>query len=184
MALGIAAALLGVSAFSTPAAAADISFTLYGSRAGGWGFTNTSETIPGPPMTVHVGDNVTLVLNATDTRNHNWFIDFNNNSAVNAGEPSSPTFTNAGLRWNFTVSNQTGTFRYRSRIGSDTVTMWGNITILPAQTTQPGPGPVGGENTVLILAGVFVVIVAVIAFAAFSWRRMGKKETPPPPPPP
>jgi len=182
VALGIAAALLATSAFSTPAAAANnISITLYGSRAAGWGLTNTSLTIPGPPLTVHIGDNVTLILNATDNRNHNWFIDYNNNSAVNAGEPSSPAFTNAGLRWNFTVSNNTGTFRYRSRFGSDTVTMWGNITILPAGTTPP---PIlGGENTVLIVAGVIVIIVAVIAFAAFFWRRMGKQETPPPPPP-
>jgi len=180
--LGIAAALLGVSAFSTPAAAANnVSITLYGSRVAGWGYTNTTLTIPGPALTVHVGDNVTLVLNATDNRNHNWFIDYNNNSAVNPGEPSSPTFTGAGLTWNFTVSNNTGTFRYRSRVGSDTVTMWGNITILAAQTTPPPLLP-GGENTVLIVVGVIVIIVAVIAFAAFFWRRMGKPGTPPPPP--
>ncbi len=180
--LGIAAALFGVSAFSTPAAAANnVSITLYGSRVAGWGYTNTTLAIPGPALTVHVGDNVTLVLNATDNRNHNWFIDYNNNSVVNPGEPSSPTFTSAGLTWNFTVSNNTGTFRYRSRVGSDTVTMWGNITILAAQTTPPPLLP-GGENTVLIVVGVIVIIVAVIAFAAFFWRRMGKPGTPPPPP--
>jgi FtsP/CotA-like multicopper oxidase with cupredoxin domain len=184
VALGIAAALLGVSAFSAPAAAADVSITLYGSRTGGWGYSNTSLSIPGPPLTVHVGDNVTLILTATDNRNHNWFIDYNNNSAVNPGEPSSPNFGNAGLpggSWNFTVSNTTGTFVYRSKGGSDPVTMWGNITILPAGTTPPPL--LGGENTVLIVAGVIVIIVAVIAFAAVFWRRMGKPGTPPPPPP-
>src|SRR5439155_18155436 len=51
VALGIAAALLGVSAFSTPAAAANnVSFTLFGSRAGGWGLTNTTVTSPGPAL--------------------------------------------------------------------------------------------------------------------------------------
>jgi len=186
VALGIAAALLSVSAFSTPAAAANnVPITLYGSRVGGWGYSNATLSIPGPHLTVHVGDNVTLVLFANDTRNHNWFIDYNNNSAVNGGEPSSPTFTNSGLpggSWNFTVSNKTGTFPYRSRFGSDTVTMWGNITILAAETPPPSLLP-GGENTVLIVVGVIVIIVAVIAFAAFFWRRMGKPGTPPPPPP-
>ncbi len=183
VALGIAAALLATSAISTPAAAADISITLYGSRTGGWGLTNTSLMIPGPPLTVHVGDNVTLNLTANDTLTHRWFIDYNNNSAAGGSEPTSPNFGTA-LLWNFTVSNVTGTYRYRSdRIagpGDDLANMWGNITILPAETTPP---PLGGENTVLIVAGVIVIIVAVIAFAAFFWRRMGKPETPPPPPP-
>ncbi len=184
VALGIAAALLGVSAFSTPAAAANnISVTLYGSRADGWGLTNMSLTTPGPPLTVHVGDNVTLNLTANDTFAHRWFIDYNNNSAPGGSEPTSPNFGTAVL-WNFTVSNVTGTYHYRSDRtsgpGTDLTNMWGNITILAAETTPP---PVlGGENTVLIVAGVVVIIVAVIAFAAFFWRRMGKPGTPPPPP--
>ncbi len=185
VALGIAAALLGVSAFSTPAAAANnVSFTLFGSRAGGWGLTNTTVTSPGPALTVHVGDNVTLNLTSLDAFTHRWFIDYNGNNVSNGAEPTSPNFGTA-LLWNFTVSNVTGTFRYRSDRtggpGDDLSTMWGNITILAAQTTPPPLLP-GGENTVLIVAGVIVIIVAVIAFAAFFWRRMGKPGTPPPPP--
>ncbi len=184
VALGIAAALLATSAFSTPAAAANnISITLFGSRAGGWGLTNTSLTTPGPLLTVHVGDNVTLNLTANDTFTHRWFIDYNGNNVSGGSEPTSPNFGTA-LLWNFTVSNVTGTYRYRSDRtagpGDDLANMWGNITILPAGTTPP---PLGGENTVLIVAGVIVIIVAVIAFAAFFWRRMGKQGTPPPPPP-
>jgi len=171
VALGIAAALLGVSAFSTPAAAANnVSFTLFGSRAGGWGLTNTTVTSPGPALTVHVGDNVTLNLTSLDAFTHRWFIDYNGNNVSNGAEPTSPNF---------------GTLRYRSDRtggpGDDLSTMWGNITILAAQTTPPPLLP-GGENTVLIVAGVIVIIVAVIAFAAFFWRRMGKPGTPPPPP--
>jgi len=184
VALGIAAALLGVSAFSTPAAAAsDVGITLYGSRAAGWGLTNTTVTSPGPPLTIHVGDNVTLNLTSLDTLAHRWFIDYNGNNVSNGAEPTSPNFGTA-LLWNFTVSNVTGTFHYRSDRtagpGDDLATMWGNITILAAQTTPPPL--LGGENTVLIVVGVIVIIVAVIAFAAFFWRRMGKPGTPPPPP--
>jgi hypothetical protein len=183
VALGIAAALLATSAFSTPAAAADTSITLYGSRAGGWGLTNTSLSTPGPPLTVYVGDNVTLNLTSLDGFTHRWFIDYDGNNVSGGSEPTSPNFGTA-LLWNFTVSNVTGTYQYRSDRtagpGDDLATMWGNITILPAETTPP---LLGGENTVLIVAGVIVIIVAVIAFAAFFWRRMGKPGTPPPPPP-
>ena len=183
VALGIAAALLATSAISTPAAAANTSIKLYGSRAGGWGLTNTSLSIPGPPLTVYVGDNVTLNLTSLDGFSHRWFIDYNGNNVSGGSEPTSPNFGTA-LLWNFTVSNVTGTYHYRSdRIagpGDDLTTMWGNITI----SANPPSNPLlpGGENTVLIVAGV-LIIVAVIAFAAFFWRRMGKRETPPPPPP-
>jgi len=186
VALGIAAALLATSAISTPAAAADVPITLYGSRAGGWGPTNTSLTTPGPLLTVHVGDNVSLSLISVDGITHRWFIDYNNNSAAGGTEPTSPNFASATtpVVYNFTVANVTGTYFYRSDrgagAGDDLTNMWGNITILVAETTPPPL--LGGENTVLIVAGVIVIIVAVIAFAAFFWRRMGKPGTPPPPP--
>jgi hypothetical protein len=176
------AIVLGVPlTLSTPAAAADVSIHLWMSRAGGWGTTNTSLSIPGPNLAVTQGDNVTMYLIGTDGRNHNWFIDYNNNSAVNAGEPSSPTFTNAGLpapgSWNFTA-NRNGTFVYRSRL--DTA-VWGNITISPKSA---GGGIFGADNTVLIVVGVVIVIIAVLAIATMFWRRMGKPPSVPPPPPP
>jgi len=183
VALGIAAALLASSAISTPAAAANTAITLFGTRAGGWGLTNTSLSTPGPPLTVYVGDNVTLNLTSLDGFNHRWFIDYDGNNVSSGSEPTSPNFGTA-LHWNFTVSNRTGTFQYRSDRtagpGDDLSTMWGNITI----SASPPSNPLlpGGQNTVLIVAGV-LIIVAVIAFAAFFWRRMGKRETPPPPPP-
>jgi len=184
VALGIAAALLGVSAFSTPAAAANnVPISLFGSRAAGWGSTNTTLMSPGPPLTVHVGDNVTLNLAPVDGITHRWCLDYTNNAACGGSEPTSPNF-GIGVLWNFTVSNVTGTFHYRSDRtagpGDDIANMWGNITILAAETTPPPL--LGGENTVLIVAGVIVIIVAVSAFAAFFWRRMGKPGTPPPPP--
>ncbi len=179
----MAFSLLAIGFAAPPVAAAgQPTIHLWMSRAGGWGTTNTSLQNPGPNLAVTLGDNVTLYLNGTDNRNHNWFIDFNNNSAVNANETnvSSPNFGRnpvVELKWNFTAY-RVGTFIYRSRLDTN---VRGNITI----SASPPQNPLlpGGENTVLIVAGVIVIIVAVVAFAAFFWRRMGKQGTPPPPPP-
>src|SRR2546422_762070 len=64
VALGIAAALLASSAISTPAAAANTAITLFGSRAGGWGLTNTSLSTPGPPSNPLLpgGQNTVLIV--------------------------------------------------------------------------------------------------------------------------
>jgi hypothetical protein len=142
---------------------------LFGSRAAGWGFTNTSLSIPGPPMQVEVGDNVTLNLTSVDGRSHDWFLDYNNNSAVNAGEPRSPNFGIAVL-WNFTVSNRTGTFRYRSdRVtGGDLATMWGNITVFPAGTLET---PAGNP---LVFGGLILAFIAILVVAVLWYRRSGK----------
>src|SRR2546428_3144920 len=82
--VGLAFVLSVPLAFSTPAAAADVSIHLRMSRVRGWGTTNTSLNIPGPDLTVTQADNVTLNLTALDNRNHNWFIDYTHNSALNA----------------------------------------------------------------------------------------------------
>src|SRR5436309_14893608 len=93
VALGIAAALLGVSAFSTPAAAANnVPISLYGSRAAGWGETNTTLTAPGPPPTGHVGDNVTLNPTSADGVTPRGCIHYNNNSACRGAVATSSTF--------------------------------------------------------------------------------------------
>jgi len=176
--VGLAFVLSVPLAFSTTAAAADVPIHLWMSRAGGWGTTNTSLGIPGPDLTVTVGDNVTLYLNGTDGRNHNWFLDFNNDSAVNANEQnvSSPTFRNTEVKWNFTAYRN-GTFVYRSRLDTN---VWGNITIKPAAA---GGGLFGADNTVLIVVGVVIIIIAVLAVATMYMRRSKKPRKEPPPPP-
>jgi len=172
-------ALAALSFVAPRAAAADVNISLFGSRAGGWGATNTTISTPGPPLTVHVGDNVTLNLTSDDGITHNWFIDYNDNNASGGSEPTSPNFAGSVL-WNFTVSNVTGTFHYRSDRaagpGTDLTTMWGDITILPAE----GPGLFGADNsTLLVIVGSIVIVAAVLVFAMYFWRRM---KTPPPPP--
>jgi FtsP/CotA-like multicopper oxidase with cupredoxin domain len=181
VAVALACALLASTILSAPAAAGIPTITLFGSRPAGWGLSNTSLTSPGPPLVVDQGDNVTLILNATDQRTHTWYIDYNNDSTRNTGEPLSPSFPAGGaggpaVKWNFTA-DKNGTFRYRSTRGQDGM-MWGNITIRPAGSG----GPFLGLNTsVLILVGIAAVIIAVLALAAWSWRRT--KEPPLPPPP-
>jgi hypothetical protein len=172
-AMTLACLLFASAEFAIPAAGKrDVSFQLFASRAAGWGFTNTTLSIPGPPMEVQVGDNVTLNLTSVDGRTHSWFIDYNNNSQYNAGEPRS-TFFGTAVLWNFTVSNRTGTFRYRSDRGAgDLATMWGNLTVVPAGTLD---GPLANP---LVLGGLVAVFLAVIVVAVVIYRRGGKRPAP------
>jgi FtsP/CotA-like multicopper oxidase with cupredoxin domain len=181
VAVALACALLASTVLSTRAAAGSPTITLFGSHGAGWGLNSTSLTSPGPPLVVDQGDNVTLILDSTDQRTHTWYIDYNNNSTRNTGEPISPSFPAGGsggpaLKWNFTA-DRNGTFRYRSSRGQDGA-MWGNITIRPAGSGSPF---LGLNTSVLILVGVAAVIVAVLVIAARSWRHT--KEPPLPPPP-
>jgi len=184
--VGLAFVLSVPLAFSTPAAAEIVPITLYGSRAGGWGSTNASLMIPGPPLTVHVGDNVSMSLFSADSITHRWFIDYNNNSAAGGSEPRSLPFASptTAVVFNFTVANVTGTYRYRSDQaagpGTDVTNMWGNITILNATA---GGGLFGADNTVLIVVGVVIIIIAVLAVATMYMRRSKKPRKEPPPPP-
>ena len=176
VAVSLACLLLGALGTSVPGAAArNVNFTLYGSRNAGWGFTNVSLTIPGPEIAVEVGDNVTLNLTSLDGRNHIWFIDYNNNSNADVGEPQSQPFGIARL-WNFTA-DRNGTFIYRSA-GRDADTMWGNITIRPAGIGSPS----GLDTASVAIAGLLVLGVAVVVVALFFRRRPRPPELPPTPP--
>lgn len=124
------AALLGVGliAFALPAPARAATslppistgaldqFTLYGGVIppnAGWGWAANNTTNPGPHLYVAYGDTVQLTLIAVDGATHDWFIDYNNNSAPGGSEPSSPNFSSTNsVVWNFTADN-VGTFVYR-----------------------------------------------------------------------
>ena len=169
VALILASLLLASWELAVPAAAKrDVPIGLFGSRTTGWGFSNTTLSIPGPPIEIQVDDNVTLNLTSLDGRTHSWFLDYNNNSRVDAGEPRSSFFGTAVL-WNFTVSNRTGTFRYRSDRGAgDLATMWGNITVVPAGTLD------GIAASPLVLGALVAVFLAVLVIAVLVYRRSGK----------
>lgn len=102
-------------------------FALYGDAVGGWGFAANNTSAPGPHLTVSYGDTVQLTLIAADQANHNWFIDYNNNSFPDGSEPSSPIFTSTNsIVWSFTADS-IGTFVYRCKVHP--TSMWGLITI-------------------------------------------------------
>ena len=141
----VATALLGVAlmAFavpgSAPARAAPplpplstgvlVNYTLYGSALTGWGFASGNITNPGPHLFVNYGDTVQLTLISVDLSSvqHNWFIDYDNSSAPNGAEPSSPLFSSTNSKvWNFTA-DRIGTFVYRCEVHPSTMT--GLITI-------------------------------------------------------
>ena len=169
----LAGLLLASFGFAIPATATESPTYLYANRSTGWGFSNTSLTSPGPNLEVEVGEHVTLNLTSLDGRNHNWFIDYNGNSAVDANESYSDSGTFRGnLQYDFTVGNQTGTFVYRSRFNGDG-NLWGNITVRPA-------GFLGGLlGNPLLLAGIVAVIVAIVAVAIWARRRPRQPEEPP-----
>jgi len=154
--LGLALLLSGIAfVVALPgAAAASRTYTLYGRVLGGssgWGFSPTSISEPGPTLYVEVGDTVTLHLFAADNIAHNWTIDFNNNTQVDAGEIFSPNFSSdtTAVDFIFTVpSGRVGTFTYRC--GLHPTAMTGLIVILgpPTFTLYGSVGtPSGWGNT-------------------------------------
>lgn len=175
LSLGLVCALFAVTWSATPAAARDVSFTLYVSDSDGWGEQPTSLSNPGPWLTVDEGDNVTLQLNATEGQDHRWFIDYDNDASRASNEPRSPPFHegDASISWNFTA-NRNGTYVYRSQ---GQIEMWGLITIRPAGSSPLDLGPGGGN--LLIVGAAIAIFLGVLAVAIVMGRR---RRTPPPPP--
>ena len=156
-------------------------FTLYGSALSGWGFGANNTTNPGPHLTVQYGDTVQFTLISIDGAgvNHNWFIDYDNNSAPSTGEPSSPQFTQGNsIVWNFTA-DRIGTFVYRCEVHPSG--MMGLITIAAPThytlygnaltgwgfnaTSQSAPGP-----TLVVQEGVNVTLTLYSADGTFhTW---------------
>ncbi len=157
------------------------SFTLYGSAASGWGLGANNTTNPGPHLSLQYGDTVQLTLISLDgaSVNHNWFVDYDNSSSPNGGEPSSPTFTQGNsIVWNFTA-NRLGTFVYRCEVHPSG--MMGLITIAAPThytlygnaltgwgfnaTTLSAPGP-----TLVVAAGANVTLTLYSADGTFhTW---------------
>jgi hypothetical protein len=170
------------SVFSATPAAADRTITLYGTRAGGWGFSNTTITSPGPHLEIVQGEMVTLFLTSADQDPHDWFIDYNLDSSSGGNEPQLPgTFDENTRNWTFSA-NRNGTFVYRGE-GADGEKMWGLITIHPPGTTVPGGGGGGGADpTSLAIVGVVIAVVVMFALYYFVIRKGVRPRAPPPPP--
>lgn len=179
--------LFGLAFSATPAAAQNQTITLYGSRAGGWGLTNTSLTTPGPHLQIVQATNVTLVLTSADQFTHDWFIDYDVDSSLDGNEPGHPgTFGSVTEFSNFTT-DQNGTFIYRSAGSSDGPRMWGLITILPPGSSLPGAGGLTDITTLaIVVAAVAVIAILVLAmrFGLFGGKKRGPRAPPRTPPPP
>jgi len=133
------------SAFALAPVRADVEpFTLYGGQNTGWGFTSTPLTNPGPTITVTVGDTVDLTLHSVDGTGvfHDWFVDYNDNSAVDTGEPHSSDFSgNTAGTFSFTA-DRVGTFTYRCHYHP--AIMKGQIVVRAAPTFELyGDGTLG-----------------------------------------
>jgi len=119
-----------------------VNITLYGSAGGiynyppyGWGNTSTSITSPGPPLSCNQHNIVNLTLFSYDGMEHQFFVDYNNNSLVDVGEPMSPIFTASTFyAFNATVS---GTFTYRCAFHPSL--MYGVFTVGTSTANAPIP---------------------------------------------
>lgn len=102
-----------------PPVKANQAFTLIGSLQKGWGFTKTSVTSPGPDLIVAPGESVTMTLASADpsTVNHDWGVDYNNNTLLDPGEPVFPAMPNSfnsarNVTFTFTATTTPGNYLY------------------------------------------------------------------------
>lgn len=121
--------------------AANVDITLYGSAGGitssppyGWGNSSSTITDPGPTLSVNQNDFVNLTLFGQDGLGHEFFVDYNNNSLVDPGEPVSPSFTTS-IVFGFNAT-QVGVFTYRCRFHPSM--MQGTFVVTPAVPEYSG----------------------------------------------
>lgn len=169
-------ALAGALASPPRAAAANVSFTLYGDNNNGWGTLPSQLSTPGPALAADLGDNVTLVLSSTDGNQYRWYLDYDNDSTRDGNEPRSPNFRDTPVQWNFTA-NTPGTFAYRTQ--SDPAVMWGWFTIRNTTSPPPGPGtPFSLDGSLMIVLGITVGFVALLLVASVYARRKKEQKNP------
>jgi FtsP/CotA-like multicopper oxidase with cupredoxin domain len=164
--------LLGTLLFASVPARANpsiVSVDLYGSELAGWGLSSSSESNPGPQITVHQGDTVTITLHSTDGHPHKFFVDYNNDHALGAGEPNSSSFS-ATTTINF-AANQVGTFTYYCQFHP--TSMKGDFVVLAAESSG-NPTPSGTDNTFLIVGVVVIVVAAAGVGGLLLMRRKGQ----------
>lgn len=121
---------------------ATVDIMLYGASGGyyltppyGWGFTSASITSPGPTISVHQYDIVSISLTSQDGMEHQFFVDYNNNNIVDAGEPASSPFTSTTVFvFNATIS---GTFTYRCAFHPSV--MYGTFNVIVQAPSPPVP---------------------------------------------
>jgi len=167
----IVALLIGISAASIriqiARAAATVNITLYGSAGGlysnqppyGWGLTTTNITSPGPTITIDQYDYLNLTLYSQDGQTHRFFLDYNNNSFIDTGEPSSTAFSSSTVfGFNATTS---GNFTYRCVVHP--YIMYGTLIV-----NQAVP-----EFSPSLILPLFIV-ATIVAAVAYRTKRSAK----------
>jgi opacity protein-like surface antigen len=168
--VAIAVLLIAASAASMRVqqarAATTVNITLYGSAGEygsayvGWGYTATSITSPGPTITIHQYDVLNLTLYSQDTGQHRFFVDYNNNTLLDNGEPVSSYFSSStAFEFNATTS---GNFTYRCYVHP--TMMYGTLIVQP----------VVPEFSPILILPLFIATTAVAAFA-YRTRHSTKK---------
>jgi plastocyanin len=121
---------------------------LSGSASSGW-----NDTVPGPVMSVNLGDMVALTLTSVDGLPHQFFVDYNGNVSPGPGEPTSPIFS--GTTTYVFMAGVSGTFSYYCNFhpgvmhGTFTVNATPVTTSIGSQTVAPPLA--SGEVRVLTL---------------------------------
>jgi plastocyanin len=152
---------VGVIKFQKAKASSVVNITLYGSFSGGWGYTPSSITSPGPTITVSQGDTVNMTLISQDGITHRFYVDYNKNRVPDDGEPDSGNF-NPSTTLQF-VANTNGTFTYYCYIHPST--MFGTFTVT---------SPIPEFSSSLILPLLMMGTLSAIAIFKYS-RRLSKR---------
>jgi FtsP/CotA-like multicopper oxidase with cupredoxin domain len=137
------------------------SFTLYGAREVGWGFTASNITSPGPTIVVEQGDTVNMTLTSHDGSPHQfWVIYTNGSSTPQSGDPLSLQFSGT-VNYSFAATNTIGTYEYRCSIHGHP--MYGYMKVVPTGTIP--------EFQPLIMLSL---LVAGTIVAALAYKRKKK----------
>ncbi len=139
-------------------AATTRNFTLYGSfTQGGWGFTATNITSPGPTIVVEQGDTVNLTLISSDGITHRFFVSYTNASSPSSGDPQSGDFSSTA-NYSFNASNTVGTYKYYCYFHPNP--MWGYFQVVPT-------GAIPEFQPLITLS----LLVASTMVAALAYKR-------------
>jgi hypothetical protein len=111
-----------------------------------------------PTIQVYQGDTVNLTLTSDDGLPYQFFVDYNNNKVIDAGEPASSTFT-ATTTFSF-VAGTLGNFAYRCAVHP--LVMFGDFKVL-----TPIP-----EFSAFAFVPLFIVLTS-LAVVLLKRRRQG-----------
>jgi FtsP/CotA-like multicopper oxidase with cupredoxin domain len=136
-------------------AATTRNFTLYGSATGGWGFTASSISSPGPTIKVEQGDTVNLTLISADGITHKFFVSYTNSSSSISNESSDFSDT---LNFQFVATDTVGTYTYYCYYHLSI--MYGAFQVVPT-------GTIPEFQPLLLLP----LLVACTAVAALVYKR-------------